>query len=514
MPEFKVLIDTNVFIGLEDAGQIQPKFADLVRKCGEHGVKLFVHEDAKRDIERDRDLVRRKASLSRVRKFNLLSGIPKPNQYALQKQYGRIARSNDEVDVALLHAVNIGAIDFLVTQDQGIQARVKDSALSKQVLSVDDALVWLRQTFEPTQVRLPLVEECKAHEIDPSDEIFSSLRDGYPDFDRWWREKCVRQHRSCWIASIDGEVAGLVVRKDENQQQATVKTEGEKILKVCTFKVKPKFRGEKLGELLLKQALWFGQKNVYDLTYLTTFPDQEVLIRVLEYFGFQHTLTLPNGEFVYEKPLSRERLTVSHAADLFTACRVNYPRFVARPPANVFCVPIQNEYHQKLFPELAIPSPLPLFADEPAFILPTQGSRIPGNTIRKVYLCRAQTKSIKPGDCLLFYRSKSEGFMSSQAITSVAVAEGVTETTDHDELVRLTAKRSVFSEDELRAMTQDDPRPIKVIDFLLAGHIHPPIAIADLLQLGVLRAGPQSITRVPTDRFALLRDRIKLGFEL
>jgi hypothetical protein len=180
----------------------------------------------------------------------------------------------------------------------------------------------------------------------------------------------------------------------------------------------------------------------------------------------------------------------------------------------VFCVPIQNEYHQKLFPELAIPSPLPLFADEPAFILPTRGSRIPGNTIRKVYLCRAQTKSIKPGDCLMFYRSKSEGFMSSQAITSVAVAEGVTETADHDELVRLTAKRSVFSEDELREMTQDNPRPIKVIDFLLAGHIHPPIAIADLLQLGVLRAGPQSITRVPTDRFALLRGRIKLGFEL
>jgi hypothetical protein len=90
----------------------------------------------------------------------------------------------------------------------------------------------------------------------------------------------------------------------------------------------------------------------------------------------------------------------------------------------------------------------------------------------------------------------------------------VTETADHEELVRLTAKRSVFSEDELRAMTEEDMRPIKVIDFLLAGHINPPIAIADLLQLGVLKAGPQSIMRVPADRFSRLRDRIKLGFEL
>jgi hypothetical protein len=55
----------------------------------------------------------------------------------------------------------------------------------------------------------------------------------------------------------------------------------------------------------------------------------------------------------------------------------------------VFCVPIRNEYHQKLFPELAIPFPLPLFGDEPDFIVPTRGSRMPGNTIRKVYLCRA-----------------------------------------------------------------------------------------------------------------------------
>jgi hypothetical protein len=514
MPEFKVLIDTNVFIGLEDPGQIAPKFADLVRKCGLHGVRLFVHEDAIKDIARDRDASRRDASLSRVRKFNLLSGIPKPDRATLERQYGRIAKPNDEVDVALLHAVSIRAVDFLVTQDQGVHGRVKTSLLSKQVLTVDDALLWLRQTFEPTKVRLPLVDECKAHEIDPSDEIFDSLRHGYPGFDVWWREKCVNEHRPCWIASVDGELAGLVVRKEERRAEATIRSVADKILKVCTFKVKPKFRGEKLGELLLKQVLWFSQQNGYHLAYLTTYPDQEVLIQILEYFGFQHTLTLSNGEFVYEKPLSRQRLIPSEAVDLFATCRTNYPRFVARPPANVFCVPIQNEYHQKLFPELAIPSPLPLFGDEPDFIVPTRGSRIPGNTIRKVYLCRAQTNAMRPGDCLLFYRSKSQGFLSSQSITSVGIVEGVAATSDHEELVRWTAKRSVFSEDELQMMTKRDRRPIKVIDFLLAGHIDPPIPLRELVQLGVLKAGPQSILQVPPNRFAPLRERIKLGFEL
>jgi ribosomal protein S18 acetylase RimI-like enzyme len=279
MPEYKLLIDTNVFIGLEDPGQIAPKFADLVRKCGEHGPRLFVHEDAQKDIKRDRDTLCRDASLSRVRKFlsrvrkfNLLSGKPKPDYAELERQYGRIAKVNDEVDVALLHAVNIGAVDFLVTQDQGVHARVKASSLSKQVLTVDDALLWLRQTFEPTSVRLPLIDECKAHELNPSDEIFDSLRQGYPDFDAWWREKCVKEHRPCWVASVEGELAGLIVRKqDESRAEATIRSLADKILKMCTFKVKPKFRGEKLGELLLKQALWFGQQNGYDLIYLTTY---------------------------------------------------------------------------------------------------------------------------------------------------------------------------------------------------------------------------------------------------
>jgi ribosomal protein S18 acetylase RimI-like enzyme len=513
MPEFKLLIDTNVFIGLEDPGLIQPKLADLVRKCSEHGVRVFVHEDAKRDIDRDRNIPRRDASLSRIRKFDLLSGIPLPDRASLEREFGRIGKPNDEVDVALLHALNIRAIDFVITQDQGIHARVADSPLARQVLSVDDTLRWLRQTFEPTRVHLPLIDECKAHEIDTTDDLFVSLREGYPGFDKWWRERCVNTHRSCWIATIDGELAGLVVRKDENHQEAKTNCLGPKILKVCTFKVKPEFRGEKLGELLLKQVLWFGQRNGYDLVYLTTYQDQEILIQVLEYFGFEHTQTR-DGEHVYEKRLSKRRLVVEAGAEIYTQCRLSYPRFVARAPANVFCVPIQNEYHQKLFPELAIQTPLPLFADQPAFIVPTRGNRIPGNTIRKVYLCRAQTQAIVPGDCLLFYRSMSTGFVSSQAITSVAVAESMSVTGDYDELVRATAKRSVFSEDELRSMIQQSSRPIKIIDFLLAGHIEPPIPLAELLELGVLKGSPQSILRLPPDRFALLRERIELGFEL
>jgi GNAT superfamily N-acetyltransferase len=514
MSEFKLLIDTNVFIGLEDPKRVDPASAEIVRKCGEHAVGIFVHEAALLDIARDKDQARREISLSKVRKFQELKGLKLPEKAVLEASFGPIRKPNDEVDVALLHALEVNVVDLLVTEDQGIHDRVKLTQLARRVLNVVDTLTWLRGTFDPTPVAFPLIDDRKAHEIDRTDDIFDSLRDGYPDFDRWW-DKCVREHRRCWTVSVEDQLAGLIVRKDETRAEAGLVLPGAKVLKICTFKVRPEYRGEKLGELLLKQALWYAQRNGYDLTYLTTYFDQETLIRLLEYYGFAHTTSRNDGEMVFEKPLSRSRLTLNSGdPDLFTAVRTNYPRFIADPPAKVFCVPIRGDYHQKLFPELALATPLPLFPNESPF-LTTGRERTPGNTIRKVYLCRAKTTLLSPGDILLFYHSKTDGLLASQTITSVGVVEGVSQTGDLEELLRLTAKRSVFSEAELRKMIGASTTPIRVIDFLLVGHLSPAVPLATLNAEGVFKGvPPQSICALAPERFAPIRARLDLGFQV
>ncbi len=278
MTDRNLLIDTNVFIGLEDPREVAPEVAELQYLCSHHSIHIFVHEAALADIGRDRDEARRNISLSKVRKFEQLKNVREPPRAMLEQRFGAMVKPNDVVDVALLHALDIGAVDFLVTEDQGIHTRAKRAVppLADRVLTVVDAVAWLHASFEPTRVVLPFVEEMPAHAIDQDDDIFDSLRQGYPDFDKWWRRKCVGEHRPCWVATIDNELAGLVVRKEETHAEACTKYPGPKILKVCTFKVKPKFRGEKLGELLLKQVVWFAQKNSFDLVYLTTFSDQTV----------------------------------------------------------------------------------------------------------------------------------------------------------------------------------------------------------------------------------------------
>jgi len=223
----KLLIDTNVFIGLEDQREVLPEFAVLQQLCNQHSVHIFVHEAALADIGRDRNTARRNVSLSKVQKFEQLENVRQPRQEILQRRFGAMPRPNDLVDIALLHALDIGAVDFVVTEDQGIHSRARRAIppLADRVLTVVDAVAWLRASFEPTRVILPFVDEVRAHGIDQTDDIFDSLRQGYPDFDQWWRNKCVREHRPCWAARIDKELAGLVVRKDETHDEAKLNTQ-------------------------------------------------------------------------------------------------------------------------------------------------------------------------------------------------------------------------------------------------------------------------------------------------
>ena len=181
-----------------------------------------------------------------------------------------------------------------------------------------------------------------------------------------------------------------------------------------------------------------------------------------------------------------------------------------------FCVPIQPDYHRRLFPEIAVGRELPLFPKaEFGLILAHGQERTPGNTIRKVYLCRAKITRLRPGDVLFFYMSKDDRYAASQSITTVGIVEQVTNVAAVDDLIRHTAKRSVFTASDLNAMKPCAELPVKVIDFLLTGHIEPPVPLDALISKRVFSGRPpQSIAELTEERYALLKPYIQLGYRL
>lgn len=494
----KILIDTNIIIQLEDAKEVKKQFSDLQRKCQEHSIDIFVHQASIEDIQRDKDEKRRTVTLSKVKKFRQLEKVLSPSEADLAALYGKLNKPNDICDAKMLHAISVGVIDIFVTEDDGLHRRAKNAGLSDQVLTVADALAWLKRMFEPDEVFLPTVQSVKAYSINFDDEIFVELANDYDGFDKW-AAKCKKEHRDCWVVMDSDAIAGIVIRNDETHAQAGTRNVGPKILKICTFKVSEDYRGLKIGEQLLKQILWHAQRNAYDLAYLTVYPKHPALIRLIEEYGFHQTLTLAKGELVYEKVVRHGVLTPPSGQAALDVARENYPRFTDGPTVGKFVVPIDPGYHAKLFPEVTAP------ATGSAGI----GGK-PGNTIKKVYICHAATNQLKAGDLLFFYMLKSKSY-GSQSLTSVGVVESVRATYEVDEVRRWTAKRSVFSDTELGSWVMG-PRPLKVIDFLLIGHLEPIIPLSLLNDESVLIGWPQSITGLSPAAYRNLKPLLNLGF--
>jgi ribosomal protein S18 acetylase RimI-like enzyme len=515
MAGLKLLLDTNIVIALEDPRTVPPGMALLAQKAQLHGLTLFLDEACISDIERDPNLERREATLSKLQKFPVPPNVAHRSESELIQRFGDIRSPNDRCDVLMLDTLDRKVADFLVSEDIGLHKRAERASLRDRVFTVREALAWIQRTFEPREFRLPYVVSRKAYQIPTSDPIFESLREGYPGFDDWWLEKCVRQHRDCWVVEIDGQLAGLVVYKPETHADAHTRHPGPRILKVCTFKMKPEYRGEKFGEQLLKTILWYAQGNGYDLVYLTAHPDQEFLITLLETFGFEATQTQPNGELVIEKAMvPNEHPVLLGLSAIQTDMRV-YPRFYEGEGVSKYVIPIQPAFHRVLFPEIAEAAPLPLFPEEQFLASSTaQSDRTPGNTIRKVYVCRSPTRKLKPGDLLLFYLSKSEQLVRSQTVTTIGVIEQAQRATSTQELLRLVGRRSVYAREDLEAWRASDDHPVLVIDFLLNGHFRPPIALSTLLAKRAFTSQPpQSIKQLTEESYQAIRSSTQVHYE-
>jgi ribosomal protein S18 acetylase RimI-like enzyme len=406
MTESKFLLDANIFIALEDPKVVASEVAALAQKSSLHRLPMYLDEACIDDIRRDGNLERRSATLSKLAKFPLLQRVAHRSRESQQTRFGLIKDEHDRCDVQMLDTLDLGVVDFLITEDIGVQRRAERAGLRQRVFTVREALIWIQRTFEPKEFQLRFIVSRKTHQISLEDPLFRSLRQDYPEFDDWF-SKCRREHRDCWTVEINGQLAGLVIRKEETHAQAGTIHPGPRILKICTLKMKAEFQGERFGEQLLKKIFWFAQGNGYNLLYLTVYPKQELLISLLQRFGFMITQTRQDGELIMERPIALGTLPPRRAEeDVLTADFQIYPRFYDGPEVSKYVVPIKPEFHIILFPEIAEVKAVPLFPGAQFLVTNPSGALMPGNTIRKVYICRSPTRSLKSGDVILFYLSK------------------------------------------------------------------------------------------------------------
>jgi ribosomal protein S18 acetylase RimI-like enzyme len=399
----RLLLDTNIFISSEpgryaDVEAVSSHCLRLSAEASRGGHTVLVHPSVVEEVARDRDAERRTMRMRLLDRYTELAQPPDPPQSVRDAYPGLHAGSHDWFDHLLIGCVAADAVHGLVTQDDKILRKARSLGLGDRVYTVADALAMLQELANSAAPFLPNVVSRPMYGLELTDPFFDSLRADYPGFDEWFRDKARSGREALVVDGPEGEIAGVCILKGHDDE---IPASGH-LQKVSTFKVDSAFKGNRYGELLLKAL--FAHARPADGVWLTVFPKQEELMDLLESFGFTHHSDTPTGERRYLKRFAPD----AGARPLEPlAHHVAYgPPALRLTPGQTFITPIQERFHQRLFP------------DAPQAQLGLVPPPAHGNALRKAYLCQANLRTAGPGATMLFYLSGA-----AQAVTTVGVLE-------------------------------------------------------------------------------------------
>ncbi|PIN83398.1 hypothetical protein COV61_03200, partial [Candidatus Micrarchaeota archaeon CG11_big_fil_rev_8_21_14_0_20_47_5] len=471
----RVLVDTNIFIYREGHSVLPENLQQLEKKLRENAIQILVHPESLNEVKTDANEERREINLSKITAYPTLEGPT----YAFGKdtefdsKIGAPKNENEQTDNALLYSVYRNAIDYFITNDVEIIKKAAKVDLSDRVLEIDDALDLFRRLY-PDGTRPaapPALQEIPISMIDINEPILGTLRKEYYDFDEWFK-KISRKGRKAWVYH-DSEMklrAIMTYKLEEDALELQNETvEPKKRLKICLLKSEA--QGQKIGELFLKMAFEFALKNGVRDLYLTHFvTEQDRLVNLIQDYGFYcigKTKKYGDGVFykrIYPEGKEQETLESVSMDKLF------YPALYDGTKVNKFLIPIQPQFHERLFIE----------QPRTPKLMEYQGEMIiEGNSITKAYLSNAITLRLKPGDVLLFYLSGGR----SQITCVGSVEKAYSRQTDSSQVQKQVGKRTVYSFAEIKEMTK---KPTLVIIFRWHFNLKKPVDYENLKRAGVL----------------------------
>lgn len=475
----KVLIDTNIIITREDDHVIPESLQELERSLKNQGHEILTHPASRVDVKRDGNEKRREITESKIGTYQELvfPHYPRPDDVGFRRHVPQTEDTNEQVDNALLYSVYEDRVDYLITEDSGIQDKARRLGIGDRVLSVHDGLENFR--YEPNEVSTaPNVQNVVVGDLDVDDPIFDPVKREYEGFEEWFENYPDRDAYVNWMGDRLGAV--LIIKQGETENIGVNPPLGAKPrLKISTLIVDEERRGSKAGELLIqisvREAIEHNLEEIY-LTHFTNRPDH--LVDLITDYGFMKASETELGEDLFIKRLSPG---LGDDPDPLETAHRFYPSFYDGEQVDKFLIPIRPEYHGKLFNAY----------EKRQHKLPEYGGQFEseGNAIKKAYLTRSNIRKIEPGSILLFYRTQDE-----KEITSLGVCDNVHyEVTGLRSLQRAIGRRSVFDTHELSDWAQD---PTTVILFWWHFDLPQPVEYRKLIDNDVLNGPPQSITEV------------------
>lgn len=470
----KILLDTNLLIYREDHSVIDERVLELTKILYDSNkYKIVVHPSTFEDLSHIKDPNERNIFYSKVKIYNIIERPPKaPNDF--NELVGCSKLPNDLIDNNLLYAVYKDCVSYLITNDNKLRNKAKKINIEDRVLGIEDAIN-LFKPLEEKETRTPaFIQYEYLYNIELDDVFFDSLKKDYKGFEDWYKKKS-REGKMAYITRDEQNNIGsflMIKTEDKNEDYSKFKEPFKKDirLKVSTFKVTN--TGNKIGESYIKIIINEAIKNNVNEIYVTVFKKQEALINLFSEYGF-----------IQKTTKMTEKSDSSFEEELVFVKKMNdntYPNFNWLNK-NAFIVPIKQQYHEMLFPESEISNQLS-FGD-------LQGINTYSNTIKKAYICKAQTQQIRPGDILLFYASKYK-----RSITTIGIVDNIfSNFSSPEELYNMAKKRTVYS---LKEITSNFSPNSQLILFKYYKTLITPITYNKLIENQILKGVPISIVKI------------------
>lgn len=473
----KILLDTNLLIYRENHSVIDDKVLELTKILYDsNNYKIVIHPMTLKDISHIRDLNEREIFYSKIKVYETIKRPPKATN-EFNNLVGCSKLPNDLIDNNLLYAVYKDCVSYLITNDNKLRNKAQKINIRDRVLGIEDAIK-LFKPLEEKEIRTPaFINYEYLYNVELEDDFFDSLKVDYKGFENWYKKKS-REGNMAYISRYQNNKIGsfLMVKVEyENEDYSRFQEPFEKgvRLKVATFKVAN--TGNKIGESYIKIIINEALKNKVDEIYITVFEKQEALIKLFSEYGF-----------IQKTTQMTEKADGSFEEELVLVKSMNdntYPNF-DWSNKNTFIAPIQQQYHEMLFPESEKRAQLS-FED-------LQGINTYANTIKKAYICKAQTKQIKPGDILLFYASENK-----RSITTIGIVDNVfSNFTTPEDLYTIAIKRTVYSLENIRSNFVSNS---KLILFKYYRTLKEPITYNSLIENKLLKNVPISIVKVDSN---------------
>ena len=487
----RILIDTNILIQLEDNKIIEKDFSRFYNLAISNGCRVLFHPDAiPKDIERDKDSGRRKVILSKLEKYERLVNYAKPSDEFLAKIKNE--KINDQIDNRQLYQLFKGYVDFFITQDNGIHKKSKLFGLTDNVLKISEILDLLEEQFTIKIPSHPILKEHSLREIEKyfDTDFFDGLKSDYgADEFNCWIQKCIKHDRKCYSLVVDDKLQALLIYNVEKVEDHQIPDVFDKALKICTLKVSYDAFGIKLGELFLNKMFEYCINQSIKHLYLTVYEKQPQLILLLEKFGFtRHDFINKQGlnEIRMIKCMNKEKIELeSNSISI-------HPFYYDNSESKKYVIPIRPEFYGTLFKDGKLRQPT-LFDSAPDSV-----NEIQGNTILKAYISNTKNKSLKQGDVLFFYSSKT-----NKVIEPVGILESAQRVNNFADLWEIVQKKTVFSQQQLNNMLLEKGE-LHVIIFRLITYMEKKIGLEKIKQIDSFKNKLQTVTELKeTDYLAL-----------